>query len=95
MVGVNKYQMAQETPLDLVRISPDVEREQVQRVRERKRARYVGDVQTRLGAIRQAAKNGANVMPPIKQAVEAECTVGEISDVFRSVFGVYHDPAWV
>ena len=95
MVGVNKYQMAQETPLDLVRISPDVEREQVQRVRERKRARHVGDVQTRLGAIRQAAQNGANVMPPIKQAVEAECTVGEISDVFRSVFGVYHDPAWV
>jgi methylmalonyl-CoA mutase N-terminal domain/subunit len=34
-------------------------------------------------------------MPPIVDAVKAECSIGEISDIFREVFGVYRDPAWV
>ena len=34
-------------------------------------------------------------MPPIIAAVQQECTVGEVSDIFREVFGVYRDPAWI
>lgn len=95
MVGVNKYQMAEAPPLELLRISPDVERKQTQRVRERKQARNATAVRTALATVKQAAKDGTNLMPPIIAAVKQECTVGEISDVFRDVFGVYRDPAWI
>jgi methylmalonyl-CoA mutase N-terminal domain/subunit len=95
MVGVNKYQMADEPPLEILRISPDVERTQAQRVHARKQTRNVAAVRTALAAVTQAAKNGANLMPPIIAAVKHECTVGEISDIFRDVFGVYRDPAWI
>ncbi len=95
MVGVNKYQQEHEPPLELLRISPDVERKQTQRVRERKQARDRAAVRAALAAVKQAATEGANLMPPIIAAVKHECTVGEISDIFRTVFGVYRDPAWI
>jgi methylmalonyl-CoA mutase N-terminal domain/subunit len=95
MVGVNKYQLDSEPPLELLRIHPHVEGKQVERVRERKRVRNAQEVRTRLGAVRDAAKNGRNLMPVILDAVKAECSVGEISDIFRDVLGVYRDPAWV
>jgi len=45
--------------------------------------------------VRAAARGGRNLMGPIIAAVQAECTVGEISDIFREVFGIYRDPAWI
>jgi methylmalonyl-CoA mutase N-terminal domain/subunit len=95
MVGVNKYQLEDEPPWKILRISPDLERTQVQRVRERKQARNRTAVARALANVQEAASNGANLMPPIIAAVKEECTVGEIADVFRSVFGVYRDPAWI
>ena len=95
MVGVNKYQMENEPPLEILRISPDVERTQARRVHERKQARNAAQVRTALAAVKQAAQGDANLMPPIIAAVKHECTVGEISDIFRDVFGVYRDPAWI
>ena len=95
MVGVNKYQQEHEPPMELLRISPDVERRQVQRVRERKQARNSAAVRAALAVVERAASEGTNLMPPIIDAVQQEVTVGEISDVFRAVFGVYRDPAWI
>jgi methylmalonyl-CoA mutase N-terminal domain/subunit len=95
MVGVNRYALREEPPLELLRISPDVERKQAERVRARKRARDAAVVRTRLAAVREAARTGSNLMPPILAAVQAECTVGEISDIFREVFGIYRDPAYI
>jgi methylmalonyl-CoA mutase, N-terminal domain len=95
VVGVNKYQVGEETPLEVLRVANDVEHRQAARVRERKQARPAETVRARLGDVRAAAQNGHNLMPPIIAAVHAECTVGEISDVFREVFGVYRDPAWI
>jgi methylmalonyl-CoA mutase, N-terminal domain len=95
VVGVNAYQLEAEPPLELLRINPDIERKQAQRVRERKQARDAAAVRTALAAVRRAAKDATNLMPPIIAAVECECTVGEIADVFREVFGVYRDPAWI
>jgi len=95
MVGVNKYQQEHEPPLELLRISQDTERKQVQRVRERKQARNSAAVRTALATVKRAATEGTNLMPPIIEAVKQECTVGEVSDIFRSVFGVYRDPAWI
>ncbi len=95
MVGVNKYQLEEEPPLGLLRISPEVERKQAQRVRERKQARNAAAVRAALATVKRAAADGTNLMPVIIDAVQQECSVGEISDVFRDVFGVYHDPAWI
>ncbi|MBI3783936.1 MAG: methylmalonyl-CoA mutase family protein [Deltaproteobacteria bacterium] len=95
MVGVNRYQMEEGPPLELLRIGNDVERRQVQRVRERKAARNSASVQTAITAVRRAAKDGSNLMPVIIEAVKNEVTVGEVCDVFREVFGVYRDPAYV
>ncbi|MCK6555262.1 methylmalonyl-CoA mutase family protein [Candidatus Binatia bacterium] len=95
MVGVNRYQLEAEPPMEILRIGPDVERKQVERVRDRKRARNAGSVRDAIAQVREAAAGGRNLMPPIIEAVHHEVTVGEISDVFREVFGVYRDPAWV
>ena len=45
--------------------------------------------------MRAAAESGENLMPPLVAAVRALTTVGEIADVYREVFGVYRDPAWL
>ena len=95
MVGVNKFQLEHEPPLEILRVPLGVEELQVKRVRERKQGRPAETVRTRLAAVREAAKGTTNVMPPILEAVKAECTVGEIADIFREVFGVYRDPAWI
>jgi methylmalonyl-CoA mutase, N-terminal domain len=95
MVGVNKYVMDEEPPLEILRIDPQVEREQVERVRRRKQARGATRVREALAAVRGAAAGTANLMPSLVHAVKEGCTVGEISDVYREVFGVYRDPAWI
>jgi methylmalonyl-CoA mutase N-terminal domain/subunit len=95
MVGVNKHQHDAEPPMELLRIGAEVEETQAKRVRERKRARPPETVRAHLAAVRSAARDGRNLMPPIIDAVKAECSVGEIADVFRDVFGVYRDPAWI
>ena len=96
VVGVNKYQGEDTSaPLEILRVDNEVERRQVARVRERKQGRDQAAVRERLAAVRAAAQDGTNLMPPMIAAVQAECSVGEISDIFREVFGVYRDPAWI
>ncbi len=95
MVGVNKYQVQEEPPIEILRVPPEVERKQVERVRQRKQTRDAAVVARALEKIRRAAREGSNLMPPIIEAVKREVTVGEISDVFREVFGIYRDPAYI
>jgi methylmalonyl-CoA mutase N-terminal domain/subunit len=95
VVGVNKYQTDDAHSLEILRVSNAVEAKQVERVRARKAARDGAAVSACLAAVRDAARGGANLMPTIIEAVKVEVTVGEISDVFREVFGVYRDPAWI
>jgi len=95
MVGVNDYLVDEEPAMDLLHIAPEVERTQVEKVRARKKNRSADRTSACLNGVRDAASNDSNIMPPILEAVKAECTVGEISDVFREVFGEYRDPAWL
>ncbi len=95
-VGVNGYTMdAPEKGIDTLRIDPRIEEDQRRRVAEAKRARDAERVGASLEAVARAAREGCNLMPPIVEAVREGCSVGEISDVFREVFGVYGDPAWL
>ena len=96
IVGVNKYQVPpEERPLELLKIEPEVERSQIERVKKIKAERNQTTVSEHLGRVHAAARNGTNLMPPLIEAVKAACTLGEISDVYRDVFGVYRDPAWL
>ena len=93
IVGVNKYTVPEERPVDILRIPIDLEERQIERVKRFKQSRDRAGVQAALERVRAAAASDANLMPPLVQAVQVGCTVGEISDIYRSVFGEYRDPA--
>ncbi len=93
VVGVNRYVVPEERPLEILRIPVEVEARQAERVSRFKAARDRAAVRDALARVRAAASSAENLMPPIVSAVKVGCTVGEISDVYRSVFGEYRDPA--
>jgi methylmalonyl-CoA mutase N-terminal domain/subunit len=95
VVGVNRYQVPEERPPDLLRVPLEVEQRQADRVRRVRRERDGAAARAALQRVRAAAESGENLMPPLVAAVKAMCTVGEISDVYREVFGQYRDPAWL
>ena len=95
IVGVNKYVMPEERPIDILKIDPAIEQRQVERVRKIKRERNQAEARDKLSRVHAAARNGENLMPPLIEAVKAYCTLGELADVYRDVFGVYRDPAWL
>ena len=71
----------------MLRIDPDIEPRQVERVRRVRATRDDGAWRAAIEAIRVSARGTDNLVPVIIQAVEAHVTVGEISDALRSVFG--------
>ncbi len=93
VVGVNKYVVPEERPLDILRIPLEVEERQATRVRRFKDRRDKASVRTAIERVRAAAGCEENLMPSLVDAVEVGVTVGEVSDVFRAVFGEYRDPA--
>ena len=95
VVGVNRYQVPEERPPELLRVPLEVEARQAEGVRRVKRERNAVAAREALGRVREAARSGENLMPPLVAAVRAMVTLGEISDVYREVFGQYRDPAWL
>jgi methylmalonyl-CoA mutase, N-terminal domain len=92
VVGVNRYQVPEERPPELLRVPLEVEARQADRVRRVSNATAAREA---LGRVRDAAGSGENLMPPLVAAVKARCTLGEISDLYRETFGQYRDPAWL
>ena len=95
VVGVNKFSLPEEIAIEVLKIDPALEERQIQRVRKMKRERNGSAVKESLKRVAEACRSGENLMEPICEAVRREITVGEISDVFRTEFGVYKDPAWI
>src|SRR5450432_3349118 len=91
VVGVNRFEVAEEKPIPIQRIDPALEPKQVERVRALRARRDAGPWKQAVGAVREAAGTGENLMPKILAAVEAYATVGEISDAMRGVFGEYQE----
>jgi methylmalonyl-CoA mutase N-terminal domain/subunit len=91
VVGVNRYADAAEATVDVLRIDPAIEAEQIERVRAVRASRGAGDCLAALQAVEQAARDGSNLVVPILAAVEARATVGEIADTMRRVFGEYRE----
>jgi methylmalonyl-CoA mutase N-terminal domain/subunit len=95
VVGVNKYSIPEEIPIATLKIDHALEEKQIQRVRKMKRERNGTELKIALKRVAEACRSGENVMEPICDAVRHSATVGEISDIFRSEFGVYTDPGWI
>jgi methylmalonyl-CoA mutase N-terminal domain/subunit len=92
IVGVNDYSIEKEEyPIELLRVDPKVEHEQVaslQRLRRERDNRKVEDV---LGKLRRVAEKDENLMPQMVDAVKVYATLGEICEVLRQVYGEYKE----
>jgi methylmalonyl-CoA mutase N-terminal domain/subunit len=91
VVGVNRYEDDSAGQTEVFRLDPQIERDQVERLRALRASRSQADVSSALAAIDRAARGTENLMPPIVAAVEARVTLGEIADALRAVFGEYRD----
>jgi methylmalonyl-CoA mutase, N-terminal domain len=91
VVGVNRFEVEEEKPIPIQQIDPALEPRQIERVRALRAKRDAGPWQAALSGVEDAARSGANLMPRILASVEANATVGEISDAMRRVFGEYKE----
>lgn len=89
IVGVNKFTIDKEGPIPGFKIDDSIRLLQSERLRQLRTKRSAQQVESCLGKIANAAKEGTNLMPPVIEAVENYCTLGEIADVLRKVFGEY------
>ncbi len=91
IVGVNKFQTEEMEPPQPFRVDPELERRQVERVREVRASRSSDSVCRALSKLEEAARGTANLMPHILESCRALATVGEISDRLRKIFGEYRE----
>ena len=91
VVGVNRFSTDGSASVPLYRVDEALERKQVERLRALRARRDQQKSTAALQAIEDAARSGENLMPRIIHAVESFCTVGEVSDSLRKVFGEYRE----
>jgi len=91
VVGVNSFTLEHENPIPLLHIDEALERKQVERVRALRGKRDQAKWAAAVKRVEETAKGTSNLMPVIVEAVEANATVGEISDAMRHVYGEYHE----
>jgi methylmalonyl-CoA mutase, N-terminal domain len=91
VVGVNRFQIKEETTIPILKIDPAFERAQVERVRKARAERDAAAAKAALEGVERAARSGENLMPRIIAAVEAYATLGEVADAMRRVFGEYSE----
>jgi methylmalonyl-CoA mutase N-terminal domain/subunit len=92
IVGVNAYVDHAPIQIPLLKMDRDGERRQRERLARVKRERNNAQTDTALGALRDAARGTANLMPFILDATRAYATLQEMMDVLREVFGIYQEP---
>ncbi|MFF3666899.1 acyl-CoA mutase large subunit family protein [Microtetraspora malaysiensis] len=93
IVGVNCHTSTVEQPLEILRISHEVEREQRRALAARRAVRDQAVVDASLAALVAAARSDRNMIPPMLDAVRAEATLGEICAALREEWGTYSEPA--
>ncbi|MBW1922148.1 MAG: methylmalonyl-CoA mutase family protein [Deltaproteobacteria bacterium] len=89
VVGVNRFEMEEEEPMDLLRVDPAVRVSQIEKLKGVREHRDEGAVKSALADLERAATGDDNIMPHILTAVRAYATLGEICGVLRGVFGEY------
>ncbi|MBU5948636.1 methylmalonyl-CoA mutase family protein, partial [Streptomyces sp. PAM3C] len=89
VVGVNRFQLDEEEPYEPLRVDPAIEAQQAERLTELRAERDQMAVDTALAALRKAAEGEDNVLYPMKDALKARATVGEVCNALREVWGTY------
>jgi methylmalonyl-CoA mutase N-terminal domain/subunit len=89
VVGLNRFTLAEEEPYEPLRVDPAIEAEQAARLATLRSERDATVVESTLKALRAAAEGSANVLYPMKEALRARATVGEVCDTLRAVWGLY------
>ena len=91
VVGVNELTTDEPDRIDLLTIDPEIEKRQIERVRQVRASRESAGCRAALDAIVAAARGHDNLVPRVIAAVEARATLGEISDALRGVFGEHKE----
>jgi methylmalonyl-CoA mutase, N-terminal domain len=89
LVGVNRYVEGESEPIELYRLDPAAEKRQLERTARVRAERSAEDVERTLAEVRRVAKGTENLLPPMREALRARVTIGEISGVLREEFGTY------
>jgi methylmalonyl-CoA mutase N-terminal domain/subunit len=89
VVGVNKFVLDEEEPYQPLRVDPQIEIDQCERLAALRKERDNAAVHRALDALRAAAQGTANVLPPMREALKARATGGEVAHALRDVWGVY------
>ena len=91
IVGVNQFAVEESPPSNLLKVNPEVEKLQKQKIDKIKSERDSNQAEKSLQNLKKAAQGTDNVIPPVLEAVKAYATLGEIADVLREVFGEYRE----
>jgi methylmalonyl-CoA mutase N-terminal domain/subunit len=89
IVGVNRYQQAGGAQIQLHRLDPAIEQRQLERTARVRAERNAADAAAALAEVRRVAGTEENLLPPMREALRARCTVGEICNVLREEWGTY------
>jgi methylmalonyl-CoA mutase N-terminal domain/subunit len=92
VVGLNKYASDEEEPYEPLRVDPAIEAQQAERLAKLRAERDHDAVERHLAALKEAAQGTDNVLFPMKEALRARATVGEVCNALRDVWGVYSPP---
>jgi methylmalonyl-CoA mutase N-terminal domain/subunit len=91
VVGVNRFTASEAVKPPLLKVDASAESARRERLAALRRRRDAKAVDAALLRVDEAARTGANLMPPILTAVESQATLGEIADRLRAVFGIHHE----
>jgi methylmalonyl-CoA mutase N-terminal domain/subunit len=89
IVGVNRFVEAEPEEVELHRLDPAIERRQLERTARVRAERNADTAAAALEDVRRAARGPENLLPPMREALRARCTVGEISNALREEFGTF------
>ncbi len=89
VVGVNRFTEQEEERVELLHVDPESERRQRERTARVRAERDAGVAQAALAEVRRTAEGDVNLLPPIREALRARCTVGEICGTLRELWGTY------
>jgi methylmalonyl-CoA mutase, N-terminal domain len=92
VVGVNAFVTPDGEPYEPLRVDPAIEQQQAERLARLRAGRDAGEVRRRLDEVRRAAAGTDNLLYPLREALAALATVGEVCDAMREVWGVYQPP---
>ncbi len=91
VVGVNKFKAEEEPEIPVLKIDPEVEKKQIERLNKVREMRDDKEVEDALECLRKACEGDENIMPHVVKAVRAYASVGEIVDVWRDVWGEWDE----